>query len=365
DHEGSVRGVLVRTARGRWLHCLGRAVVLATGGIGGLYRYTTNPPESTGDGLALAAQAGAHLVDLEFVQFHPTALDVGTHPMPLLTEALRGEGARVADETGRRFLPEASGELAPRDVLARAIWRHRAAGHGVFLDLRPIAALERRFPTVYGACRQHGIDPATRPVPITPAAHYHMGGLAVDAVGRTSLPGLWACGEVACTGVHGANRLGSNSLLEALVFSSRLARHLAAELPPATPSPRVTGRSRLASASGSDWRRVGRLGDETMSELRRIMWDRVGLVRHARGLAQARDRLGELAQAAGPAETAPILVARLITAAALARSESRGAHERADHPGQDETWRRRLYVRLGSDGEPEIVAGPRLGDVAA
>ncbi|MDQ4130797.1 MAG: FAD-binding protein, partial [Actinomycetota bacterium] len=366
DHEGSIRGVLVRTVRGQRLHCLGRAVVLATGGIGGLYRYTTNPPESTGDGLAIAARAGAHLVDLEFVQFHPTALDVGTHPMPLLTEALRGEGAKVVDETGQRFLSEASAELAPRDVLARAIWRHRGAGHEVLLDLRPIAALERRFPNVYRACRQHGIDPTTRPVPITPAAHYHMGGVAVDSRGRTSLPGLWASGEVACTGVHGANRLGSNSLLEALVFSSHLARHLASELPPATPSRPLTGRSPLAPAASQIVPRRGRRPrDETVSQLRRLMWDRVGLVRHARGLAQARDRLRELAQAAGAGERDPILVAGLITAAAIARSESRGAHERADHPHQDEAWRRRLYVRLGPDDEPEIVAGPRLGDVAA
>lgn len=361
DHEGCVRGVLVRTAQGQWLCCLGRAVVLATGGIGGLYRYTTNPPESTGDGLGMAARAGARLVDLEFVQFHPTALDVGSHPMPLLTEALRGEGAKVVDETGNRFLVEPHAELAPRDVLARAIWRHRAAGHDVLLDLRSIPALQQRFATVYAACHRYGLDPASQSLPIAPAAHYHMGGVAVDVRGQSSLPGLWACGEVACTGVHGANRLGSNSLLEALVFGSRLARDLTtAELP----SPLRKSRPTLAAYS-DDLRAGGRPRDETLWELRQLMWDLVGLVRDARGLTHAYHRLWKLAEGASPAENDPILAARLITAAALARCESRGAHERADHPGQDQAWQRRLYVTLGAAGEPELNTGPRLGRAAA
>ncbi|MFN2555606.1 MAG: L-aspartate oxidase [Nitriliruptorales bacterium] len=371
DDAGRVRGILVRTAQGRWVSCMGRAVVLATGGIGGLYRYTTNPPDSTGDGLAMAAVAGARLADLEFVQFHPTVLDVGTHPMPLLTEALRGEGAVIVDETGARFLSGPTGELAPRDVLARAVWRHREAGHEVLLDLRPISGVSRRFPTVHTACHRHGLDPSSQPLPISPAAHYHMGGVAVDAYGQTSLPGLWACGEVACTGVHGANRLGSNSLLEALVFGSRLARDLAdCELPP----PLVSGGAELATSQGPV-RPLGGARDRTsgsrgracvvMRELRHIMWQRVGLLRDARGLAEADHRLGELAEVAGSPESGPILVARLIAAAALARCESRGAHKRADHPGEDEAWQRRLYVTLAPTGQPRVVAGPRLEEMAA
>ncbi len=370
DHEQRVRGVLVRSTQGRWMRCLGRAVVLATGGIGGLYRYTTNPPECTGDGLAMAARAGARLVDLEFVQFHPTVLDVGTHPMPLLTEALRGEGAVIVDETGERFLAGPAGELAPRDVLARALWRHRKAGHDVFLDLRAITGLRQRFPTVHAACRRHGLDPTNQPLPITPAAHYHMGGVAADSHGQTSLPGLWACGEVACTGAHGANRLGSNSLLEALVFGAHLARDLAvADLPPLLPSS-ATG---LATCYGASRSPGG--GDETpgrrwrpphaVGKLRELMWERVGLLRDASGLADAYDRLRELAEGAGWAENGALLVARLITAAARARCESRGAHERADHPAQDKAWQRRLYATLGPAGEPEIAPGPQLDMVAA
>lgn len=359
DEEGRVRGVLVRTARG-WLRCLGGAVVLATGGIGGLYRFTTNPLQSTGDGLAMAARVGARLVDLEFVQFHPTALDVGTQPVPLLTEALRGEGAKIVDETGKRFLSHPDGELAPRDVVARAIWRHRLAGHEVLLDLRAIVDLQRRFPTVYTACRSHGVDPTSELVRITPAAHYHMGGVAVDARGRTSLPGLWACGEVACTGAHGANRLASNSLLEALVFGCQVARDLTAveRPPPMRRGAPTTARHRF------DQTAVGRPRDETLWELRQLMWERVGLVRDAPGLSDTCDRLCELALDAGPSERDPILAARLIATAALARCETRGAHARADHPRPDGSWRRRLYVTLDTAGDPEISTGPLLETAA-
>ncbi len=217
-------GVTVRTDGGERLLALAPAVVLATGGVGRLYAHTTNPREVTGDGLAMGARAGAGLADLEFVQFHPTALDTGRDPMPLLTEALRGEGAVLVDGSGERFMvgehPDA--ELAPRDVVARAIYRRRQAGSPVYLDATPVGgSFPDRFPTVFELCMEDGIDPRREPVPVAPAAHYHMGGVAADLDGRSSLPGLWAVGEVARSGVHGANRLASNSLLEATVFGER------------------------------------------------------------------------------------------------------------------------------------------------
>ena len=204
-------------------------VVIATGGIGGLFVDSTNPLSSFGQGLALAARAGVVLADMEFVQFHPTALDVMTRPTPLISEAVRGEGAILIDETGDRFMVQTSGaELAPRDVVARAIWRRRAAGKRVFLDARGALGdrFTTRFPIIAAVCRAAGIDPAREPIPVRPAQHYHMGGIAVDPEGRTSVAGLWACGEAACTGLHGANRLASNSLAEAVVFTAAVARSI-------------------------------------------------------------------------------------------------------------------------------------------
>ena len=216
-----------------WIFHRASHVVLATGGVGSVFLHTTNPAENTGDGLAMAARAGAALGDLEFVQFHPTALaadDGSGKPLPLLTEALRGAGAVMLDGQGRRFMPDEhpDAELAPRDIVARAVWRRVAAGERVTLDMRSALAEDAgHFPTVLDLCAQAGIDPTREPVPIAPAAHYHMGGVVTDADGRTSIDGLWACGEVANTGVHGANRLASNSLLEALVFGDRVARAIA------------------------------------------------------------------------------------------------------------------------------------------
>ena len=225
--DGCVIGVTADRGGGRRLRIEAAGVVLATGGCGQLYSKTTNPPEVTGDGLAMAARAGAAMVDLEFVQFHPTALATSRDPLPLLTEALRGEGAILIDENGDRFLeglhPDA--ELAPRDFVARAIFERQQAGHQVFLDAR--LCREERFPTVVAACLAAGVNPASEPLPVTPAAHYFMGGVSVDRTGRTSLPGLWACGEAAATGAHGANRLASNSLLEALVFGTEAGEDIA------------------------------------------------------------------------------------------------------------------------------------------
>jgi nicotinate-nucleotide pyrophosphorylase (carboxylating) len=270
-HRGRVTGVAAETPDGDRVVLLAPAVILATGGIGRLYRHTTNPPGVTGDGLAMAARAGARLADLEFVQFHPTALLAsGVDPLPLLTEALRGEGATLVDRAGRRFMtlhhPDA--ELAPRDVVARAIWWQRQRDGAAYLDARSIEDLPERFPTVFGLTRDAGLDPRTDLLPVTPAAHYFMGGIDAGPDGRTSLPGLWAVGEVAATGVHGANRLASNSLLEGLVFGAAVAADVAGSRPRCrtrgrcptvrSSSPAGTTRGRWATSgtscgTGSGW----------------------------------------------------------------------------------------------------------------
>ncbi len=375
DEGGAVAGVVARHADGRRVLHAAPAVVLATGGSGRLYLHTTNPPESTADGLGLAARAGVLLKDLEFVQFHPTALAAagadapGNPPMPLLTEALRGEGAVLVDESGRRFMPEEhpDAELAPRDVVARAIWRRLVAGGRVFLDAREAVGerFPERFPTVFRLCQESGLDPRREPIPVAPAAHYHMGGIAVDANGRASLPGLWACGEVAATGAHGANRLASNSLLEALVFGARVAEDLAPAAPrlrrltsprvprSAAPAPAAAASSRAASAASAASTAIA-------AAVPALMWEKVGVVRDGRGLAAAVDGLEELAaehpQAAGEARNL-LAAARMVAAAALARRESRGGHYRADHPAPDPAWRRHLLVTLAADGAVEIAAG--------
>jgi L-aspartate oxidase len=338
--DGRVTGVLTRAEDGRLVAHRARAVVLATGGIGRVFSHTTNPVEATGDGLAMAARAGARLADLEFVQFHPTALAVGADPMPLLTEALRGRGATVVDEQGRRFLTEVdpAAELAARDVVSRGIARHLLSGHRAFLDARAAVGADfpRSFPTVFALCQRHGLDPRRDVVPVAPAAHYHMGGVLVDPSGRTSLDGLWACGEVACTGVHGANRLASNSLLEAVVFGGRVAEDVAGReafaaaprgpLPEALPTDDVVSDAALVST------------------LRTLMWEKVGLLREERGLSSAvatiaslEDRLGETRSEAANLVTVGGLVAR----AARSRRESRGSHFRLDHPNADPAWQRR------------------------
>ncbi|MGR0318274.1 L-aspartate oxidase [Agromyces sp. ZXT2-3] len=340
------------------------AVVLATGGTGMLYAHTTNPDVATGDGVAAAARAGASVADLEFVQFHPTALAVpGT---PLISEAVRGEGAVVRDAGGDRFLfaVDARGELAPRDVVARAVWRRMAeqGGELVRLDATALggAFLARRFPSIDRACRAAGFDWSREPVPIVPAAHYAMGGVATDLDGRSSLPGLWAVGETARTGVHGANRLASNSLLEGAVFAERAAASVghAASVPfraPARQIPRVQdggypirpaggGRGAHGEAdrisAGVDRGGAGKPVDR--GELQRLMWDRVGLERDAAGLAEASARLdgwrAPLPVDRRSVEDRNLLdLARLTAAAALARTTSVGAHTRTDATSVTET----------------------------
>ncbi|MCK0207683.1 L-aspartate oxidase [Starkeya koreensis] len=315
DAQGRVAGIAARDREGRLLPLPARAVVLATGGLGGLYGSTTNPLGATGGGLALAARAGAVLRDMEFVQFHPTAMAVGADPMPLATEALRGEGARLFNERGERFMADVPGqELAPRDVVARAIFAEIADGRRVVLDAR-MRDIESRFPGVVALCRANGLDPAREPIPVRPAAHYHMGGVKVDDAGRASVAGLWACGEVASTGLHGANRLASNSLLEALAYGRWIAEDIAgAPMPTCAPGLAAPAPRPLSPAR---------------AEIRALMDLKVGVVRDAQGLEEAAGRLGELADATGDDLS---LVALAITEAALRREESRGGHFRADHP---------------------------------
>ncbi|MFT3729668.1 MAG: L-aspartate oxidase [Terricaulis sp.] len=314
DDKGAIRGVLCETRLGHEV-ISGAEIVLATGGAGGLYAVTTNPPQAMGQGFAMGARAGALIADPEFVQFHPTAIDIGRDPAPLATEALRGEGAHIVNAKGESFVAD----LAPRDVVARAIHLERAAGRGAYLDAREAvgAHFPAEFPTVFAACMSAGIDPRLQPIPIAPAAHYHMGGMVVDAWGATTLEGLAAVGECASTGAHGANRLASNSLLEAVVFAHRIAERLREknaapvralahiEPPPPLPEP-------------------------DRAALRALMQSDVAVVRDAQGLTRALDQIEALTQAHGPANA--LVAARLIVFAALNRKESRGAHFRSDYP---------------------------------
>lgn len=324
---------------------LARAVVLATGGLGQVFASTTNPVVSTGDGVALALRAGAAVTDVEFVQFHPTALVVpkGAGParaqQPLVSEALRGEGAYLVDGDGKRFMVgrHPLAELAPRDVVAKGIHSVMLAEgtDHVYLDARHLGRefLERRFPTIVASCRAIGVDPATDPIPVAPAAHYASGGVRTDLRGRSSIPGLYACGEVACTGVHGANRLASNSLLEGLVFSRRIAEDIARDLPP------------LADPVGWDESEAGwAIAPEIRPELQRAMTRGAGVLRSAETLTQTAEvltRLGE--RRAAPRteswEAANLLtVAAALVAAAYAREETRGCHWRDDFPTVDDRW---------------------------
>jgi L-aspartate oxidase len=363
-HKGRVGGVFVRHRDGSRVLHLARGTVVATGGTARLFRYTTNPVGATGDGLAMAARAGAVLTDLEFVQFHPTALDVGADPMPLVTEALRGQGALLVDERGLRFLVDAhqASELAPRDVVARITFAHAEAGHKIFLDARASVGdrFPSRFPTVFELCHRHGVDPRRELIPITPAAHYHMGGVSSDDRGRSSLPALWVCGEVASTGVHGANRLASNSLLEALVFGNRVADDMCLALRSLTlpTGADLTRAFRSRSADGLIGEDVeAPLPARLVEDVRSLMWRDVGLVRTEMGLRRALTTLDAASiEASGGDTRNVVLVARLITTAALERKESRGGHFRADFPDPSPREARRHHFRLLPGGAVESVS---------
>ncbi|MFT9786880.1 L-aspartate oxidase [Streptomyces rhizosphaericola] len=348
------------------------SVVLATGGMGQVFSATTNPSVSTGDGVALALRAGAEVSDLEFVQFHPTVLFLGADSegqQPLVSEAVRGEGAHLVDATGTRFMlgQHELAELAPRDIVAKAITRrmHEHGTEHMYLDARHFGARmwEQRFPTILAACRAHGIDPVTEPVPVAPAAHYASGGIRTDLRGRTTVPGLYACGEVACTGVHGANRLASNSLLEGLVFAERIAADIAETRPP---------RTEPAEAPGDADAPVPLLAPEARTAIQRTMTRGAGVLRSAESLAAAAEELEALHRSAAadaddpePKVAVPgvdtwevtnlLLVSRVLVAAAREREETRGCHWREDRPDRDdEHWRRHLVVRIAADRTPVV-----------
>ncbi|MFI5522427.1 L-aspartate oxidase [Streptomyces platensis] len=376
------------------------AVVLATGGMGQVFSATTNPAVSTGDGVALALRAGAEVSDLEFVQFHPTVLYLGPGAegqQPLISEAVRGEGAHLVDADGTRFMVgrHELAELAPRDIVAKEIMRraHEQGVEHMYLDGRHFGApmWETRFPTILAACRSHGIDPVTEPIPVAPAAHYASGGVRTDLRGRTTVPGLYACGEVACTGVHGANRLASNSLLEGLVFAERIAADIAATpAPQAAPggaagAPTDGARPAPGPAPAAPRTALPLLAPETRTAVQRTMTAGAGVLRSAESLARAAAELDRLHReatvaggpagrgepagaaatggAAGPADrkapepgveaweaTNLLCVARVLVAAAQRRAETRGCHWREDHPDRDDvSWRRHFRITLDAD----------------
>jgi L-aspartate oxidase len=316
-----------------------RAVLLATGGLGRVFLNTTNPDVATGDGVAMAYRAGAEIADLEFVQFHPTALHVEGAPRFLLSEALRGEGALLRNAAGERFMERYHPlrELAPRDVVARAIVSEmkRTGAEHVVLDLthREAGFVRGRFPRIYETCLSYGVDLERQAAPVAPAAHYAMGGVWTDLDGRTTLPGLFAAGEAACTGVHGANRLASNSLLEGVVFGARAGRAMAESI-------RNAGGTACATTAAAADQQAGALSHA----VRNVAWEKCGIVRHAEGLREALAWLD--AQTADDFEIRNmLLVAQLIARCALAREESRGAHYRTDFPEKRTEFERHTVIR--------------------
>lgn len=354
-----ITGIIAQDLRGGLTNRIllpARAVVMSSGGVGGLYAVTTNPQQARGGGIAMAAEVGAILADLEFVQFHPTAINIGRDPAPLATEALRGEGAFLIDNDGARFMLDIheDAELAPRDIVARAIHSQVLSGKGAFLDCRESvgAKFPDHFPTVYASCKSAGIDPVADPIPVIPAEHYHMGGIHVDVRGRSSIDGLWACGEAASTGAHGANRLASNSLLEAVVFATRIAQDIQGTLP--TPK-----RHNWPDEPMADVVDTSAIDEDIVRLIRQTMSDHVGVARDGAGLRKALGIFEDLShQELIPRLSNMVCVGRAIAATAYAREESRGGHMRVDFPETRDAWHHRTFVTL--EDVDKIVADAAL-----
>ena len=371
DEEGRCRGVLL-LSRGHLRVIWAGATVLCTGGYSQIFRESSNVAGATGDGTAAAYRAGASVRDLEFVQFHPTTLYLAGVPRMLITEAVRGEGAHIVDNLGERFVTTADprGELAPRDVISRAIMRHlqRPESTGVFLDLRHLDAprIAKRFPGVVGSCAAHGLDIAKDLIPIRPAAHYSIGGVAVDAQGRTTVAGLFSAGEVTASGLHGANRLASNSLLEGLVLGRRAGAVAAAERMDIHKPPAIAVEPKDSSPATMD-------ADDLRASLKAILWREAGIQRSGVHLAGAYGAIGAwagFARRVGGLDLERmtlrnmLTVARLMVDAALRREESRGTHARRDFPDRDdERWRVRITLRRGHDPE-EVALAPASAKTA-
>ncbi len=363
DHHAAGVEVFVRSEGTRRIFTAPR-VVLATGGAGQMYRTTTNPPVSTGDGVALAYECGAEVMDMEFTQFHPTALVLPGRPVFLISEAVRGEGAQLFNTRGERFMPRYDperAELAPRDVVARAALKEMldCGSDHVLLDVTAHSAewLAARFPSIYARCLESGLDMAKDRIPVSPAAHYTMGGVRTNSWGETTLPGLFAVGETACTGVHGANRLASNSLLETVVFAHRAVERLLHPPEPAPPPEAETPEAiHLAAPSPNG-------PAPTTQEVKDLMWREVGIVRTADGLRSAVDQLRRWASAVpqprdreGYELRSILTCARLAAEAAILREESRGAHFRTDFPWPREQWRRHIVFRRPVDGSGAAIS---------
>ena len=356
DEFGAVCGVTLHVmgtgSRDGVGQSLSRAVVLATGGLGQVFAQTTNPSVSTGDGVALALRAGAKVADVEFIQFHPTVLWLGDNTQgqqPLISEAVRGEGAYLRNDAGERFMvgQHELAELAPRDVVAIAIMRemNRTGAHHVWLDARHLDGFTERFPTIYASCMSHGIDPLTDLIPISPASHYASGGVLVDFNGLTSVPGLYACGETACTGVHGANRLASNSLLEGLVFSARIAAHIQSHPHAIRTAVLNTSPTILLDPI------VRNEIQESMSRGAGVLRSADSLIATSADLSRIEERISTVPCVEAWETTNLFQLANAILRAALIRQETRGSHWREDFPKSSDQWIKRIVQKLDSNGK--------------
>ena len=327
-----------------------KAVVLCTGGAGQLFLHTTNPQVATGDGMAMAYFAGAEMADMEFIQFHPTALNIEKAPRFLLSEAMRGEGGVLRNKYGERFMSRYDEhlELAPRDIVSRSIVAEmrRTGTRTVFLDMTALEEefLQHRFPTIYATCRFYGLDLAREPIPVSPASHYCMGGIRTDLWGRSTMPGLYAAGEVSCTGVHGANRLASNSLLEGLVFGARAGEAAAGDSADLVPSDHTAG------PESPNGHRDNNISTAVKKRVKRLMWERVGIIRDRDSLERAIREFEQISKSnLSNSSRNFVTLAMLVARAALWREESRGGHFRSDFPGRKEEWRVHSIQRAGQD----------------